>query len=222
MSWISAIVLPIFRTLHFDGWKSTSHSRGHKSMLSISYCSISASETSSIVLDSFVSSTNIYNIDSPVTLSGRSLIYTTINSEYSPFTPALGFLSIRKVFSQFRRTPPMPYDFNFRISLLCDTLSKAFIKSKYIASIDPPLSRIFVHSSRTLSSWCVVDRPPVKQNCLLENSQGPLAFVFIAAIVAIQFGVLGKVHYADLTPHVNTCMWNLVLVHVEVIHAADM
>ena len=34
--------------------------------------------------------------------------------------------------------------------------------------------------------------------------------------------VLGNVHYADLTPHVNTCMWNLVLVHLDVIHATDI
>ena len=187
MSWRSALVLPIFRTLHFNGWKSMSQSRDHSSMISISCCSISVSETSSIALDSFVSSTNIYNIEFPVTLSGRSLIYTTnntgprtepwgnplgtsVHSDYSSFTPSFCFLSVRKAFSQSKRTPPMPYDFNFRISLLCDTLSKAFIKSKYITSIDHPLSRIFVHSSITLSSWSVVNRPSMNPNCLLENS----------------------------------------------------
>jgi hypothetical protein len=38
-------------------------------------------------------------------------------------------------------------------SLLCGTLSKAFIKSIYTESIFSPLSRILIHSSITCRSW---------------------------------------------------------------------
>ena len=48
-------------------------------------------------------------------------------------------------------------------------MSKAFIKSRYIESIENPLSSAIVHESITFKSCKTVERPLINPNCWLLN-----------------------------------------------------
>ena len=121
------------------------------------------------------------------TISGMSLIYITksIGPRTLPcgiplvtwwhldsvsFTITFCILLLRKLSTHLITFSLILYLCILCRSLLCGTLSKAFIKSIYTESIFPPLSIILVHSSITLRSCRVVDIPEMKPNCLLHKS----------------------------------------------------
>ena len=74
-----------------------------------------------------------------------------------------------KALIQFRMTPLMPYAWSFTINLLCGTVSKAFWKPRYTTSVTFPLDISSTHLSKNVSSCRMVDRPPRKPNCLVDN-----------------------------------------------------
>ena len=114
----------------------------------------------------FVSSAYITALESFLSASGRSLIYmtksicppwgiplvTADHSEVADPTRILCFRPVRKLDIHFSRAPSIPYDSSFFSNLTWGTLSKAFMKSMYTASIVPPLSMISVYSSNTYRS----------------------------------------------------------------------
>ena len=131
----------------------------------------------------FVSSANRYTNVSPSTTFGRSLMYITKSSgpRTLPWGIPLvtGALServffihtccvrfVRKDFIHPSTFPVIPYWCILCKSLSWGTLSKAFMKSQYIASIVPPSSNILLHISRTCNICRVVDRAFMKPNCL--------------------------------------------------------
>ena len=64
----------------------------------------------------------------------------------------------------------MPYCLSFRSSSSCGTESKNFEKSKYTASISPPLSITSVQWSNVAKSWVMHERPLIKP-CWQEVSR---------------------------------------------------
>ena len=124
-------------------------------------CCLSASL--SIFLNTFVSSANFNTL--LVISSSKSLIYiknkigpntdpcgTPLKNDFhfetSPSTATLCLLSISHFSIQLIIPLPMPWAFSLSSNLWCGTLSKAFLKSKYIISTGDPSSTHFVTSSK--------------------------------------------------------------------------
>jgi hypothetical protein len=139
-----------------------------------------------IVLYNFVSSANMNTFES--TQSGKSLINTTnkigpstepcriplvtlCHGENSPLTCTRCLRLLRKLRIHKHVWSLILYDLSLFMRALCRTLSKAFMKSVYIASIAPPSSStcMLVQCSRTTSNCSAVDLPPLNLNCLLLN-----------------------------------------------------
>ena len=73
---------------------------------------------------------------------------TDFQFETSPSTTTLCLLSISHFSIQLIIPFPMPWAFSLSSSLWCGTLSKAFLKSKWIISTGDPSSTHFVTSSK--------------------------------------------------------------------------
>ena len=113
------------------------------------------STASMISRDRFVSSANIYKIESSSITSSKSFIkmtksigpktdhcwtplVTSVQSDVTPLTTTLCLRHDKNDLIHSRGSPSMPYDFNFMRSRPCGTLSNAFMKSKYTTSMKPP------------------------------------------------------------------------------------
>ena len=77
-------------------------------------------------------------------------------------------------------------------------MSKAFMKSIYTTSSDPPSFTICVHSSNTFSNCSLVERPPIKPNC----------YVFFSNFFLDNKSIRGTIHKEHL---VCKCFIDVVL-----------
>ena len=94
-------------------------------------------------------------------------------------------------------------------------MSKAFIK--YIISILPPSSIIFVHSSMTFIGWNAVDLPPINPYCLSLNSE----FLYIWSIIWSIMRDSRTLHamYVRLTGLLLFAIFRLLFLYMAVIVA---
>ena len=102
------------------------------------------------------------NNKGPNTLPCGIPLVTSDHSEYESLTFTLCFLPDRKFSVHLIIESSIPYAWSLDNNLLCGTLSNAFIKSKYTASIFPPSFLISDHLSSACKSWYVVERPFIK------------------------------------------------------------
>ena len=117
-----------------------------------------------------ISLTNIINNSGPMTLPCGIPLRTIANMDRQPSMDTCCFLPFKKSEIQHQSFPWMPYCLSFRSSHSCGTESKHFEKSKYTASISPPLSITSVQWSNVAKSWVMHERPLIKP-CWQEVSR---------------------------------------------------
>ena len=110
------------------------------------------------------------NNTGPSTLPCGVPLVTLLHMDFALFTTTLWWRSDRKSSIQARTFLVTLYPSSFLSSLLCGTLSNAFMKSMNTVSTQPPSSSIRVQTSRVDSSWVVVDRPAQKPCCCWQTS----------------------------------------------------
>ena len=111
---------------------------------------------------SFMYSTNKIG---PGTLTCGMPLVTGFQVELAPFMHTCCTRSDKKAFIQCSVSVLNPIEFILLISLLCGTLSNAFVKSRYTVSIESPLSIAVVHTSITFSNCSTVERPLTNPYC---------------------------------------------------------
>ena len=157
----SSFPCPVWKHLHFPQLNSICHFSDHSINLLRSSCKCYLSASHLIFLNTFVSSADFNTL--LVMSSSKSLIYiknqirpntdpcgTPLNNDFqfetSPLSTTLCLLSISHFSIQLIIPFPMPRAFSLSSNLWCGTLSKAFLKPKYIISTGDHSS--FVTSSK--------------------------------------------------------------------------
>ena len=171
-------------TLHLSMLNGSCQAADQLASASISCCSILHSSGLSTVLNTFVSSANIFTTE--LIESGKSLIYiknrtgprtlpwgtpltTSSHPDLASPTRTLWRRPVRNDLIQLYNRPRIPYEYNLLNRRSCGTESNALAKSKYTTSIGFRLSSISVYLLITVISWDTQERPATNPCwCLLR------------------------------------------------------
>src|SRR6218665_1731766 len=153
--WNFLLPFPMCITEHLSTLNSICQSLAYSYNLLRSSLIVNASSSVTISLHSFVSSANVDIFERiPVSISLMKIIkrsgpktdpygtplITSIHSENAPLIPTLCLLSFSQFSIHLSRFPPNPHASIFLPSIMWETLSNAFAKSRYITSTALPSS----------------------------------------------------------------------------------